>query len=292
MTFINNLIIKKNVIPLKSNILMLNILNNTNINTNINTNTNDVFYNPIIGSNLGIPLNLLQYIYINTYYQENLITFELVALQFAIGIFTYGSDRLIDALEYSDTSNYSIDKIDYYNYLKKNKNLNIFVISLSYIYIVSLLINNQETYPILFLLTSTLGYKNFKTNYGQFKALYIGIFWTIGTVVLPSVLLSHNYDILKEPTIILPSIFNLFASSNLLDIKDVKEDKAEKIYTLPVIYGSNFAIAISHISIILAILLFYNNENFDNNIYLSLLYEAQSFGGFFLNFNNSNNSNN
>jgi len=288
MTFINNLIIKKNVIPLKSNILMLNILNNTNTNTNTNT-INNKFYNPIIGSNLGIPLNLLQYIYINTYYQENLITPELIALQFAIGIFTYGSDRLIDALQYSDTSNYSIDKVDYYNFLKKNKNLNIFVISLSYIYITSLLINNQETYPILFLLTSTLGYKNFKTNYGQYKALYIGIFWTIGTVILPSVLISHNYDILKEPTIILPSIFNLFASSNLIDIKDIEEDKAEKIYTLPVIYGSNFAIAISHISIILAILLFYNNENFDNNIYLSLLYEGQSFGGFFLNFNNSNN---
>jgi hypothetical protein len=284
MTFINNLIINKNVIPLKSNILMLNILNNTN-----SINNNKKFYNPIIGSNLGIPLNLLQYIYINTYYQENLITPKLVALQFAIGIFTYGSDRLIDALQYSDTSNYSIDKIDYYNFLKKNKNFNIFVITLSYLYITSLLINNQETYPILFLLTSTLGYKNFKTNYGQFKALYIGIFWTIGTVILPSVLISHNYDILKEPTIILPSIFNLFASSNLIDIKDIEEDKAEKIYTLPVIYGSNFAIAISHISIILAILLFYNNENFDNNIYLSLLYEAQSFGGFFLNFNNSNN---
>ena len=136
-----------------------------------------------------------------------------------------------------------------------------------------------------------MGYKNFKTNYGQFKALYIGFFWTIGTVVLPSVLLSHNYDILKEPTIILPSILNLFASSNLLDIKDLKEDKAEKIYTLPVIYGSNFAISVSHISIILAILLFYNNENFDNNIYLSLLYEAQSFGGFFLNLNSYNNTN-
>lgn len=282
MTFINNLIIHKNIVPLKSNIFMSNIVNN---------NTNSVFYNPIIGSNLGIPLNLLQYIYINTYYQENLITPKLVALQFAIGIFTYGSDRLIDALQYSDTSNYSIDKIDYYNYLKKNKNLNIFVISLSYFYIISLLINNQETYPILFLLTSTLGYKKFKTNYGQFKALYIGIFWTIGTLVLPSVLLSHNYDILREPTIILPSIFNLFASSNLLDIKDVKEDKAEKIYTLPVIYGSNFAIAISHISIILAILLFYNNENFNNNIYLSLLYEAQSFGAFFLNLNSYNNTN-
>lgn len=284
MTFVNNLIVHKNIVPLKSNIFMSNIVNN---------NTNSVFYNPIIGSNLGIPLNLLQYIYINTYYQENLITPQLIALQFAIGIFTYGSDRLIDALEYSDfiNSNINLNKIDYYNYLKKNKVLNIFIIALSYIYIISITINNQETYPILFLLTSTLGYKNFKTNYGQFKAIYIGIFWTIGTVVLPSVLIQHNYDILKEPTIILPSILNLFASSNLLDIKDIKEDKAEKIYTLPVIYGTNFAIAISHICIILAILLFYNNENFTNNIYLSLLYEAQSFGGFFLNFNNTNNTN-
>ena len=286
MTFINNLIVKKNIFKFKNNIFMSNIMNNNNTNT--------IFYNPIIGSNLGIPLNLLQYIYISTYYKENLIIPKLVILQFAIGIFTYGSDRLIDALEleYSNTSNYDLNKIDYYNYLKKNKNLNIFVILLSYSYIVSILINNQETYPILFLLTSTLGYKKFKTNYGQFKALYIGIFWTIGTVVLPTVLLSHNYDVLKEPTIILPSIFNLFASSNLIDIKDIEEDKAKQIYTLPVIYGSNFAIAISHISIILAMLLFYTNENFDNNIYLSLLYEAQSFGSFFLNFNNTNTNTN
>ena len=273
MTFVNNLILRKNVVPLKTNIFMLNNLNSTTI-------INDKFYNPIIGSNLGIPLNLLQYIYINTYYQENLITPELIILQFAIGIFTYGSDRLIDALQYSNSSTYNLDKINYYNYVKKYKNFNIFVIALSYIYIISITINNPETYPILFLLTSTLGYKNFKTNYGELKALYIGIFWTIGTVVLPSVLLSHNYDILKEPTIILPSILNLFASSNLLDIKDVEEDK-EKKYTLPVLYGNNIAIAISHISIILAIILFYNNNNFENNIYLSLLYEAQSFGVFF-----------
>ena len=283
MTFTNTLILKKNVVPLKSNIFMINNYNNNTINID------NEFYNPIIGSNLGIPLNLLQYIYINTYFNENLITPELIALQFAIGIFTYGSDRLIDALEYSNTSNYSVNKINYYNYLKKTKNFNIFTIAVSYIYIISLLINNPETYPILFLLTSTLGYKKFKTNFGQFKALYIGIFWTLGTVILPSVLIEHNYNILNEPTIILPSVFNLFASSNLLDIKDIKEDKAEQIYTLPVVYGTNFAIGISHISIILAISLFYNNENFDNNIYISLLYEAQSLGGFFLNFNNTKN---
>jgi len=282
MTFINNLIIKKNVIPLKSNILMLNILNNTN-------SINNKFYNPIIGSNLGIPLNLLQYIYINTYYQENLITPKLIALQFAIGIFTYGSDRLIDALQYSDTSNYSIDKIDYYNYLKKNKNFNILTITLSYFYIFNLLIDNPNTYPLLILLTSTIYYKNLKTSYGEFKAIYIGFFWTIGTIILPSVLISNNYEILKEPTIILPSILNMFASSNLLDIKDIDEDKKENINTIPVIFGKNTAISMSHISIILAILIYFNNENFYNNIYLSLLYEGQSFGSFFLNFNNTNN---
>lgn len=286
MKFINNLINHKNIVPLKSNIFML-----SNFNSENNKTGTEIFYNPIIGSNLGIPLNLLQFIYTNTYFNENLITPQLIGLQFAIGIFTYGSDRLIDALEYNNiysktnTSNYSIDKINYYNYLLKTKNFNIFVITLSYLYIFSLLINNPETYPILFLLTSTLDYKNFKKNYGQFKALYIGIFWTIGTVILPSVLINHNYDIIKEPTIIIPSILNLFASSNLLDIKDTDEDKQEEIYTIPVIYGTNFAISISHISIILAILIFYNNENFDNNIYLSLLYELQSFGVFFLNFN-------
>tara|TARA_Y100000389_G_C17394636_1_gene481845 strand:+ start:63 stop:932 length:870 start_codon:yes stop_codon:yes gene_type:complete len=288
MKFINNLINHKNIVPLKSNIFMLN-----NFNSENNKTGTELFYNPIIGSNLGIPLNLLQFIYTNTYFNENLITPQLIGLQFAIGIFTYGSDRLIDALEYNNiynktnTSNYSIDKINYYNYLLKTKNFNIFIITLSYLYIFSLLINNPETYPILFLLTSTLDYKNFKKNYGQFKALYIGIFWTIGTVILPSVLINHNYDIIKEPTIIIPSILNLFASSNLLDIKDIDEDKQEEIYTIPVIYGTNFAISISHISIILAILIFYNNENFENNIYLSLLYELQSFGVFFLNFNST-----
>ena len=63
MTFINNLIINKNIVPLKSNIFMLNNLNSTTI-------INDKFYNPIIGSNLGIPLNLLQYIYINTFIKK------------------------------------------------------------------------------------------------------------------------------------------------------------------------------------------------------------------------------
>jgi hypothetical protein len=69
MKFINNLINHKNIVPLKSNIFMLN-----NFNSENNKNVTEIFYNPIIGSNLGIPLNLLQFIYTNTYLNENLIT--------------------------------------------------------------------------------------------------------------------------------------------------------------------------------------------------------------------------
>tara|TARA_B110000305_G_C19134932_1_gene490727 strand:- start:523 stop:681 length:159 start_codon:yes stop_codon:yes gene_type:complete len=49
--------------------------------------------NPIIGFNLGIPLNILQYIFTTTYYYDNILNSELILLQFAIGIFTYGTDR-------------------------------------------------------------------------------------------------------------------------------------------------------------------------------------------------------
>ena len=75
---------------------------NSKFNKNINTImiSNSTIYNPIIGSNLGIPLNILQYIGTTTYYNENIISSDLIILQFAIGIFTYGTDRLLDALDY------------------------------------------------------------------------------------------------------------------------------------------------------------------------------------------------
>ena len=269
-------------------------LNKVFMYQNNSENTN-VFYNPIIGSSLGIPLNLLQYIYTTTYYQDNIINLQLILFQFSVAIFTYGTDRFFDALDYKKENNtitnntyISNEKINYYNYLNENLYFNILVIFGSYLFIFNSLLENDNTYLFIPLITSTLFYKNFKKKYGYLKSSYIALFWTIGTIIVPCIIHDNNYEILNHPTIYLPNILTMFASSNLIDIKDIEQDKAEQIYTLPVVYGSNFAIAISHISIILAILLFYNNENFDNNIYLSLLYEAQSFGGFFLNFNNTN----
>ncbi len=276
----------------------INSLSNYKINKfpimKLQSNNATALYNPILGSNLGIPLNILQFIFTTNYYNENIVNFELILLQIAIGIFTYGSDRLFDAYNYniSVTNNdkniltsYSDDKINYYQYLLKNYNINLGIIFLSYFYIISLLIQDNETFPIIALLTSTLYYKDFKINFGQFKALYIGLFWTLGCVILPCVLHDHNYEILNHPLNYIPCFLTMFGSSNLLDIKDIKEDKAENIYTLPVIFGSTNSIFISHLSILISSILFAYTDNFNNNIWLSSIYELQNFGIFFANYN-------
>ncbi len=277
MTFINNFKIINKPFFVKNNIVMLNSNNLT-------------IYNPIIGSNLGIPLNLLQYIYTTSHYGKNIINKDLILLQFAIGIFTYGTDRFLDALDYDTSKNnnntiYNLEKSNYYEYLLKNINFNLLLLLTSYLYILSLLINNVESYPFIILLTSTIGYRNFKKKYGQFKALYIGIFWTCGTFLLPCVLHDSNYDVLNDPAIYISSILSMFGSSNLLDLKDINEDKKENILTIPVLYGKKNSIIISYLAIILSMFSFYFNINFYNNIYLSGLYEIQNFGNFFLNYN-------
>ena len=113
------------------------------VNINVNMLYNSTIYNPIIGSNLGVPLNILQLVFTTTYYHENIITNELILLQFAIGIFTYGTDRLFDASNYLkkniDLKKYSDEKINYYDFLIRRMNYNIFIIILSYIYIFDLL---------------------------------------------------------------------------------------------------------------------------------------------------------
>lgn len=269
------------------------LLNNIVMCSTKNTNFN---YNPIIGSSIGIPLNLLQYIYSTTYFGENVINLELILLQFAIGIFTYGSDRLYDALEYNNsifknnTDIFNIEKINYYENVLYNYNYNIFFIITSYIYILYVLLPHFNSYLLLFALTSTLDYRNFKKKFGNLKALYIGLFWTLGCVILPCVLISDNYSIFNEPTIYLPSFFLMFASSNLLDIKDINEDKNENINTIPVLYGINNAIIISHSALLIAMIIFFQNENFYNNYFLSGLYESQIFGSFFLNYKKNNKS--
>ena len=91
------------------------------INNNVNMLANSTIYNPIIGSNLGIPLNILQYVFTTTYYHENILNNELILLQFAIGIFTYGTDRLLDAINYNKDVYAAINYLRTFEDIKKSQ---------------------------------------------------------------------------------------------------------------------------------------------------------------------------
>ena len=163
-----------------------------------------------------------------------------------------------DALDYKNNTNIILldEKKHYYEYLLQNYNFNLLIILSSFIYILYICHDNIYSYPFISLLLNTLDYRNFKKQYGYLKPFYIGIFWTFGSVFLPIILQENNYNIINEPTIYLPCFLSMFASSNLLDIKDLEEDKSEKIYTLPVLFGENLSICISHISLILSMIIF------------------------------------
>ena len=272
MTFIN-FIINKPLLPKNHYSYLLNYNNFMNMNNDLQENNK--LYNPIIGSELGIPLNILQFIFTTNYYNENIIfdNKELILLQFAIGIFTYGTDRLFDALEYKNKydsnkydlnkydlnkldNTYKLEKINYYTNILNNYNISRVSIIGSYIFILYILLPNEDTYIFLFLLTSTLKYKQIKTNFGLIKSSYIAIFWTVGTIILPCVYYDNTYEILNHPINYLPATLIMFGSSNFLDISDIEEDKKENINTLPVIYGKENIEAISNISIILGIFMF------------------------------------
>jgi 4-hydroxybenzoate polyprenyltransferase len=138
-------------------------------------------------------------------------------------------------------------------------NYNIFIIIASYIYIFDLLKENEETYPLLFALTSTLFYRDFKKNFGELKAFYIGIFWTLGCVILPCVLHDNNYEILNHPSIYIPSSLLMFGSSNMLDIKDIDEDREEGINTLAVKLGKDKSELLSNSCTAIALIIFLTN---------------------------------
>ncbi len=250
-------------------------------------NVNNTLFNPLPGSTLGIPLNIIQYIFTTAHYDEVILTKELILIQFCLGFFTYGLDRLFDAYEYYNNGEREIinsNKKALYNYLINNDIYFITSILISYIYIFNELIKYDNGIIFILLLLSTLFYKNIKTEFGQIKAIYIGIFWSLSCIIMPCVIHDNNLSILNDPTSYLPCFFTLFASSNLLDIKDIEEDKNNNIYTLPVIFGERNSILISYISTFLSIIIFLYNPHFKDNIIPNLIFELQNIGIFIIPF--------
>lgn len=260
----------------------------------------------IPGVELGLPLNLFQFILTYLHFGYNIINPSLVTLQFLIGVYTYGKDRFNDALEAESLDlEFPKEKTDLYNYIINNKNYLQNIYDFTYYLILLLLsfnlhydnIYNLESSSIIFsstflLLESTNYYKIFKESFGYLKGIYVGSMWTLSTVILPSILYTNNFDILYYPQHYLPLFFLIFSTSTLLDSKDIEEDKANNISTIPVIIGEKYSKLLCNISLSISSLILVNNEinqlNPQNNNYINFVLNLLIvFMNFSLIFNSS-----
>ena len=193
------------------------------------------------GLDLGIPLNLLSTIFTDLHYGENRINLTLLILQCCIGYYAYGKDRYKDALEYEETQSViSSNKESLYHALLQYRSMYRLTYCVSFYIIAAILYHEHDvvhTLPILALLYSTEYYKELKEYNATLKPFYVAFMWTFATVIMPCVLLDHNYDIIYDVQSYIPCFLLLFASTNLADIKDKDEDEKMGIITLPVQLG-------------------------------------------------------
>lgn len=236
------------------------------------------------GAELGIPLNIFQYMITYNHYGYNIINTQLFLLQFLLGFYTYGKDRYYDAIESEKTGVGFENKKELYNYILNNKFGLKVLLDLSFFMIIAIIIFSgynkpielnsfdfqssltlakdlhlEKKLPFIFALLSTDSYSKIKENYGFLKSIYVASMWTMSTVILPSVIHDQNFNIIYYPLDYLPVFSIIFSSSNLLDIRDIDEDRENGIRTFPVLMGANNSKLVSIMSIILSsILIFFN----------------------------------
>jgi hypothetical protein len=247
----------------------------------------------IPGISLGIPLNILSYLYTRQYYGDNIIDAKLVILQFLIGIYTYGNDRLYDSKDRGNSSGITISD--------NNRDMIELIIKYAYCFIVLILfdtntniinsllclilyqfdkylltysknpliiapftailaigfyeLNILQYIPFLILLDTTPYYPSIKQQSGVLKPFYVSIMWVISFFILPCVIHDGNYDILQfnNINILLPPFLVMFALSNVADTNDIEEDKKNGVNTMAVLYGKQFSNAISCFAILIVI---------------------------------------
>ena len=220
--------------------------------------------NPLPGVDIGIPLTIFQNTYTTLHYDENIINFKDIVLQFLIGYYVYGTDRYNDAIDYHYHP-YNTTKAVMYKNIYKNKIFVYKCILFSYLTTICLLMYDEYyiyNIPFIFILQILNNYKKMKPALGPFKPVFISIMWTMCAIGIPSVLHDHNYDIFYHPEDYLPCTLTLFSSSNIIDNKDIREDSINGIKTIPVLYGKDTSNYISLISIIASSLILGMNHNY------------------------------
>lgn len=232
------------------------------------------------GCEMIVPIEILSKTSIENYYDVNFmnvlftnVDFQyIVLLSFLLSYVTYKGDRLLDAEEFVNLKTKEITKKDKYYYsLIKNKQIIQFTLFSGYIAIIILIVHLQikELIP---LFMSTFCYKYIKTgkktNKGKgknellnipIKPFYIATLWTYLSCVLPVMYIPEvnfnevnfdevNFNEIQNYNYYLPVFLNIFATTNLADIKDYQEDLYNGISTIPTKIGleeSKYIIVIS-----------------------------------------------
>jgi len=258
----------------------------------IQSNTKMVFTEPLNGLDIGIPLNIFQNIFTNLHYGYDIATAKSTGIQFLLGYFIYGKDRYNDAIDYVNNP-YESEKEDFYKSLYKNKNLYNVSFNATFFVIICLLLNENNLHDIIYnlpfipLIYINSEYKNFKKQLDIFKPLYIGIAWTIASIIIPSVLYEHNYDILNYPIDYIPCVLTLFSSSNFADSRDIDEDRLKNINTIPVKFGKKYSNVISFIGLIISSILLIENPNYQIRPIVNSIVEIQNFAIMAILYNNT-----
>lgn len=251
-------------------------LNSLNLKTNKlpSTTTCDAF-NPLVGIDMGIPLNIIQNVFTNLHYGYDITTIQSIILQFLIGYYTYGKDRYRDALVY-ENNKYDTPKKELFEYLLKYKELYKVSYDVTFVIIMFILLFDQNIINNIFfviLLYSTDYYNEIKKLGPIVKPSYIAVMWTFSAAILPAIMHDQNYSILNHPIDYLPCAMTMFSSSTILDIKDIEEDKINGVKTIPSVYGLEKSQILTIFLLGLSSLLVGLNPNYLENPIPNSIYE-------------------
>ena len=193
----------------------------------------------------------LQDIYNNSYYILLLLLFEENGISFHSLFFII----LYKLFVSSNNNKYSF--ISYYLGITPNKMRWLYVLIMTFLFQTHNFTHEFNLFPFLLFLDSTNNYIDIKKNNKTIKPFYVAFMWIMAILIMPAVIHEHNYDILQYPTDYLSPFLLIFGLSNYVDIKDMEEDKLNKIDTIPVVYGKDFSLFISYASFFTSFLLYF-----------------------------------
>lgn len=176
------------------------------------------------GVDVGVNLALMQVA------AHNSLTPELLTLDILTCVSCYGYDR------YKDAKEKVLPEWMYWGAISMG---------------VLIYIKNGTVLEALALLAVSTRYRNTKPYLGVMKPLFIGGLWSYAITYLP-----HQSAV--DPYLFEFYCFTYTAASNVLDIKDIDNDRIDHVSTIPVLYGEKNALILSLVFFTSA--LFVHNE--------------------------------